>query len=368
MSDYALGDEWAWALSGRGVRWWVHSYDAVRLGTRAQLEYGAPISDTWRFDIRFDRLYTPAAQSDLLQGDFVWRPPGYRGFFTRISFFPRIEKQDTDLGFSIGYHDETLGEVRLRCFVLDPFSNAAYSLASTFDFGDDTIITRQLSPPLAFAAELQSLRFGGWRVETYLGAVLPQARRSYTEQFTQVRRQAEAALLFGGLLEYRVSGAPLWAGMSGLAQLTRWQDEDEAVAGSLQRIREQTYQGRIYMLAVLDPNLRLETQLRATARPEQRDGPDSLRARREDFEYVYHARLEWLLTRRAGVDVSYWRTFREASGAPEVNVEGRALRLDLRVLLRYERFLARFGVGLNPLPGERPVYAGGGGNMVLTFD
>lgn len=153
-----------------------------------------------------------------------------------------------------------------------------------------------------------------WReacVETYLGAVLPQARRSYTEQFTQVRRQAEAALLFGGLLEYRVSEAPLWAGMSGLAQLTRWRDEDEAVAGSSRRIREQTYQGRIYMLAVLDPNL---------------------------------------------------------PGSSEVNVEGRALRLDLRVLLRYERFLATFGVGLNPLPGARPVYAGGGGNMVLTFD
>jgi hypothetical protein len=368
VSDYALGDEWAWSRSGRGVRWWVHSYDAVRLGTHAQLEYGAPISDTWSFEIRFDRLYTPAAHSDLLQGDFVWRPPGPRGFYTSISFFPRIEKEDTDVGFTIGYHDDSLGQARLRMFALDPFSNAAYSLASTFDFSEDTVITRQLSPPIAFAAELESVRLGGWRLESYLGGVLPQARRVYTEEFTQVRRQAEAALLFGGLLEYRVPSAPLWAGVSGLAQLTSWEDEEEAVPGSLQHISEQTYQGRAYLLAVFNPNLRLETQLRATARPEQRDGPHGQRARRKDHEYFYHTRLQWLITRRAGVDVSYWRTFREASGLPDVNVEGRALRLDLRVLLRYERFLATFGVGLNPLRGSRPVYAGGGGNMVLLLD
>jgi hypothetical protein len=124
---------------------------------------------------------------------------------------------------------------------------------------------------------------------------------------------------------------------------------------------------------VLHPNLRIETQLRYTSRPEERFGfpnltRDSKDARRRDSEWIYHSRVQWLASRRAGLDLSYWRTFRETSGPPEANVAGRALRFDVRTLLRYELFLATFGVGINPLPGERPLYAGGGGNMVVLFD
>jgi hypothetical protein len=386
VSDYALGDEWKWAKSERGARWWVHSYDALRLGTHVQMKYGAAISDTWRVRMRFDRLNTPSTASDFVQGDFRWAPSPDEGVYTSISFYPRIEKQDYDFAFTVGYRHAGELDGRLKLYVLDTFSNASYALAKSTDFDTaDAVVTRQSSLPLALAFELSGLRVGNLRFEAYLGRVLPQTREVYSDAFERVREQKESATLLGAFAEYRVPSAPLWAGVSGTFFLTRWRDFDPdaiqivsvernvtSYAPVARSVDERTYQGRAYALAVFNPNLRLETQLRYTSRPEYRSGfanpTGQWCTRRRDSEWIYHTRVQWLMSRRAGLDLSHWRTFREAAGAPEANVVGRAARIDVRVLLRYERFLATFGVGINPLSGERPRYAGGGGNMVWLFD
>jgi len=371
VSEYALSDEWQWTESPGGARWWVHSYDALRLGTHVELKHEASINDTWRVRMRFDRLYTPSTKSDLVQGDFVWMPSETRGPYVSISFFPRIEKQDLDAGFTFGYRDSRYGDARLRLFALDPFSNGSYALAQggDFDADPDTIVTKQTSLPIALAFELASVRLANLRFETYLGAVFPQHRDVYTDAFKTVRYQREAALMFGGLLEYRVPTAPLWVGASGLGFASDFSEHEPGDPDSARHVAEQTYQTRVYMLAVFNPNLRLETQIRYTARPEERASSDPADSgQRRDNEWIYHVRAQWLMSDRVGLDVAVFRTLRQVEGPPEVSVAGRALRLDLRALLHFERFLATFGVGINPLPGARGVYAGGGGNMAFRFD
>jgi hypothetical protein len=101
-ADFLMGDELSWAEHENAARFWVHSYSAVELGNNVQIKAGRQLSESLRFDIRYDRLYTRNTESDLVQAGFTWAPGKETTPYVTLGVYPRIEKHDTDVMLAIG--------------------------------------------------------------------------------------------------------------------------------------------------------------------------------------------------------------------------------------------------------------------------
>lgn len=365
-AEYPIGDEALWARSTDGARWWVHSYNAVQLGNNVSMKMGRRIGpkEKWRYDIRYDRLYTRDTWSDLVQADFTWQPKEDRTPFFVVSVFPRIEKQDSDLAFTLGYKDSRFGEARLRLWALDPFSSAAYAVAtgrgSPLDY-----LWKNTSVPIAVAAELSSVRIGGLRSELYLGAVIPQSRELYTEELAYVRKFDESAALFGGLLEYKFDKMPLWIGVASTMVSSHFEEENVTEPEKSTTFNETNLQARLYALSVPRKDMRLEGYWRLTARPEEIITVEDPTSYRKDYGSMFSLRWQWLLARTTGFELSYWRFDRKTEGPPDMNVDGTGHRFATRMLWHMKDLTATFGVGWDP--ANAGLYDGAGGTFSVKF-
>lgn len=363
-ADFPIGDEYQWARARDGARWWVHSYNAVQLGNNVSMKVGRPVGKNWNYDIRFDRLYTRDTWSDLVQADFTWQPKKDKTPFVAISVFPRIEKQDSDMALTLGYKDSRYGEARLRVWGLDLFSTAAYAVAtgrgSPLDY-----LWKQTSAPLAFAAELSSVRIGGLRSELYLGAVIPQTRELYTEELAYVRKFEEWAVLFGGMLEYKFDELPLWVGVSSTMVSSHFEKQDLTDPSQNMIANEDTMQARLYALSVPRRDMRIESYWRLTSRPEEIITPATPESYRNDKGSMFSVRWQWLLARTTGFELSYWRYDRKTEGPPNMAVDGTGHRIATRFLWHMKNLTATFGVGWDPLMAG--FYDGSGGTLAVRF-
>src|SRR5690606_20005769 len=325
-AEYLLGDEHRWARAQDGARFWVHSFNAVELGTSAQLKLGRPIGKQWRFDMRYDRLYTRDTESDLVQADFTWQPKPDTSPYVSIGVFPRLEKQDTDMSFTVGYKHKNYGDARLRIWGLDLFATAAYGVAvsrgSPLDY-----LWKQESVPLGIAVELASVRLGGFRTELYAGGVIPQKRELHTEELTYVRAYEEWAALFGALVEYKFESLPLWVGLGTTMVRSHFDREDRNDPALSMTANEGTYQARLYGLYVPRKDMRAEAYWRVTSRPEQVITPQDPLSYREDKGSMLGFRWQWLIGNNLGPEVSYWRYDRKTEGPPNMAVDGTGHRI-----------------------------------------
>lgn len=363
-AEYPLGDEYAWAKSRDGARWWVHSYNAVQLGTNVQLKMGRPVGEQWHYHIRYDRLYTRDTWSDLVQADFTWRPKPTNTPYASISVFPRIEKQDTDIALTVGYESKRIGDARLRIWGLDAFSTAAYAVAvsrgSPLDY-----LWKQKSVPLAISAELASARIGGFRTELYLGGIIPQRRELYTEELEHVRRFEEWAALFGAMLEYKLSELPIWLGVTSTIVTSHFEKQDLNEPAEDFVADEDNVQARMYFLSVPRQDMRVEVYWRLTSRPEEITTVADPLSYRKDKGSMLSARWQWLLSKTLGYELSYWRYDRRTEGPPDVAVDGTGHRIATRMLWHMDRLTATFGVGWDP--EKAGFYDGSGGTLAVRF-
>lgn len=365
-AEYPIGDEALWANSRDGARFWVHSYNAVQLGTNVSIKVGRTIGPRkkWNYDIRFDRLYTRDTWSDLVQADFTWQPKKDKTPFFTVSVFPRIEKQDSDMALTLGYKDSRLGEARFRLYALDVFSSAAYAVAtgrgSPLDY-----LWKSTSAPLAVSAELSSVRIGGLRSELYLGAVIPQSRELHTEELQYVRKFEESAALFGGLLEYKFEKMPLWVGVSSTMVSSHFDEQNVTEPEKSMTANETNLQARLYALSVPRRDMRIESYWRLTARPEEIITVDDPTSYRKDYGSMFSFRWQWLLARTSGFELSYWRYDRKTEGPPEMAVDGTGHRIATRFLWHLKDLTATFGIGWDPL--KAGFYDGAGGTIAVKF-
>lgn len=348
VAEPPLELERAWAARGSGARLWVQSLDEFELANRFQLKARASILSGGWLGVRFDRVDGRETESDLVRLDFGLS----RGeLFGALSFYPRWEKDDSDVEAAAGWRREGWGEVRLRLFAFDPFTNASFGLAELrgavlLEHAD------QLDLPLGIALEASSAEIRGVRGELYLGRLWP-AR-------TQLRYPAEpgrdhvrqvSGLLGGALVEWQPFALPLRVGASGLGVHARshW---DGASDRSLD---ETTWRAMLYALAELPRKVSLEAFLALTARPET--------GRATDEEWLWSLRARWMPTGVVGADLAFLRLSRRGP-AP---VAGANHRVVTRMVLALgEKVWSTFGVGWDLDPGDGP-YDGGGATILVEF-
>ncbi len=367
--DFMLAHEADWARSTNQVRFWIHSYDALQLGNKFQMKMGTDIGGDWQVSFRYDGLDNRSTASRMITGDFTWKPQGETGFYTTISIYPRLEKQDTDLALTLGYDAGPLGEARLRVFGLDPFTNASYWLASNRK-PPAPLIWKQLDVPLAFSLELLSGTWRGLHSELYIGAVPTQRRVLYLGGLVEKYVHEDSAFMLGGMLEWKAPEYPLWLGVTGLV-VTNIREEFDArdPEGTRERLRERNVQSRAYAISTPRQDLLFEAQLRFTARPESVVGPGSVQTEREDNEYIFDARGQWLLSSWFGTELAYVHAQRATIGPPDVSVDGNGDRFVTRLMFNSGGgMLVSVGVDWDPSPRRSAIYAGGGGTITIDFD
>jgi hypothetical protein len=369
VGDFMLAREAHWARSTNQLRFWVHSYDALELGTKFQMKLGHDIGGDWRVGFRYDGLDNRATASHLLSCDFTWSPQGKAGFYTTSSIYPRLEKQDTDLALTVGYDAGSLGHARVRIFGLDPFTNASYALASNRK-PPAPLFWKQLDLPLAVSVELLSGQWRGLHSELYLGAVPSQRQELHLGGLVEKHIHDDAAWMLGGMLEWRAPEYPLWLGVTGLVAANRWKAFDtDDIAGSRQRIRERNVQTRAYAIVSPRRDMLFEGQLRVTARPESVRSPGGAHTEREDNEYVLGTRGQWLFSSWLGTELAYWHTDRGTAGPPDVSVDGSIDRFVTRLVFNSGGgMLVSVGADWDPAPRRSAYYAGGGATVSIDMD
>jgi hypothetical protein len=373
VPDFPLHLERKWNSWQSGTRFWIHSYDATQLGNQIQVKVGGRITDNWRIQVQYDGLDTFVQRTDLVKVDFMWDPPRPSGPYVLISMFPRYEKQDIDFESAVGYRLANVGELRLRLFVLDAFTNGSYALASS-DREPIEKVNKQTSLPLAAALEAKSVAIGGVRAEAYAGVVPPQTQRMFTHFLEENHTQEESALMFGTLLEWKAPALPLWVGANGLLFYSKYgvTARDPYMPENSppeNRLREVTLQARTYAIYRPCDCLTLEGQVRFTNRPERELFPelgDAVRKRR-DREWISSIRGFWMFSKHVGLDLSYYNNNRDTNGLPDVFLDENGHRVVTRVLVQAGRLWASFGTGWDPDP-RRSVYAGSGGTIIFNFD
>jgi len=363
-ADYLMGDELSWAEHENAARFWVHSYSAVELGNNVQIKAGRQLSDSLRFDIRYDRLYTRNTESDLVQADFTWAPGKETTPYITLGVFPRIEKHDTDVSLTVGYRHKDYGDARVRIWALDAFATLSYSVAVSRGSPLDQL-WKQTSFPLGISAELASVRIAGVRTELYLGTVIPQSKELYTDELNYVREQEEWAVMFGGLVEWQLPEMPIWVGATAMLVDTHWGRNDLNEPSLSLVVNEHNYEGKLYALAVPRRDMRLEGSLRLTQRPEETYTPSGMTVR-EDNEFFGHLRWQWLLSKFLGFELAYMGYNRVTEGPPEVKVDSLGHRVVTRLLWHMPRFTLTVGTGWNP--ASNVLYDGSGLTMSIDFD
>jgi hypothetical protein len=368
VGDFMLAREAQWARSTNQLRFWLHSYDALELGNKFQMKLGHDIGGDWRVGFRYDGLDNRSTASHLLSGDFTWSPAGKGGLYTTASIYPRLEKQDTDLVLSVGYDAGSFGDARVRIFGLDPFTNAAYLLASHRK-PPAPLFWKQLDLPLAASVEMSSGQWRGFHSELYLGVVPRQRRALFLGGMVEKHIREDAAWMLGTMLEWQAPEYPLWLGVTGLVVTNRWKTFDtDDIAGSRQRIRERNVMARAYVIVSPRRDMLFEGQLRVTARPESVIGPGGAHTEREDNELVLGARGQWWFSSWLGTELAYWYTDRRTAGPPDVSVDDSIDRFVTRLVFDAGRMLVSVGADWDPAPRRSAPYAGGGATVRIDMD
>jgi hypothetical protein len=368
-ADFMLAREASWARSTNQMRFWIHSYDALELGNEFQMKVGHAIGGDWRADFRYDGLDNRVTHSRFITGDFTWAPQGSTGFYTSISIYPRLEKQDTDLAVTFGYDAGPWGDARLRIFGLDPFTNASYWLASNRK-PPAPLIWKQLDVPLAFSLELLSGHWQGLHSELYLGLIPAQRRALYLGGLVDKYIHEDSAVMLGSMLEWKAREYPVWLGLTGMVVTNVRRAFDTAdVAGSRERIRERNVSTRAYAIVSPRQDMLFEAHLTVTARPESVLGAEGLHTEREDNGYIFDVRGQWLFSSWLGTELAYLHTQRSAVGPPNVSVEGNLNRFVTRLMFDSGGGMrVSVGADWDPAPRRSAIYAGGGGTISIDFD
>jgi len=285
-----------------------------------------------------------------------------------LSFFPRLTKEDSDIIAAVGVRDARWGDVRLRVFALDPFTNASYALAAVRNRPLE-FTKGQEDAPLAAALELSTLGCI-LRGELYLGGILPHDTRYRSSNTALDQTQTESGVLAGGMLEWRPPGVALRIGGSALTMMTKWQRAYSLRPELDRTVDERTHQLRLYAFGKPRRGVQLEGQLRWTGRPESDQGASpAARSERSDNEWLATLRGEWWIGRSAGVDVGVFAMTRSHDGmlGQIANTDGDVVRVLTRSVLQLgPRVRASVGCSWDVYVKNKGPFGGAG--MTLIAD
>jgi hypothetical protein len=358
-----------WTERAAGLRQIVQSLNEFQLWTETQIKERAEMGRGWRFGVRYDRLQTRLARSDLVRVDFSWLP-GDRAPYLTFSLFPRFTKIDTDLEITAGWRDDRWGDARLRLYLLDFGTNAAFALARWRGKALD-VTMHQDDLPLAASAEASFRLFHGVRGEVYLGGIVPHATHYELEDDTLSFDQDTSGFLAGALVEWRVPRVPfsLRLGATALAVMTTSERTHEQSPALDRTIDEDTTELRLYALAAPRRDLNLEVQARRRGRPETQDWPGdpTMDIDHEDTEWFLSARAEWMIARNVGADLGIIHLERETEGPPDVFVDGSKHRAITRCVLRMGKVWAAFGASWDLANPDKGWFGGGSLSLMVEL-
>lgn len=363
-SDFPLASEETWRRAETGARLRMQSLDEFSFVHAVQLKTRAAVGDTGHVGLRFDREHGRGHHTDLLRVDFALDRIARTPLYTRLSLYPRGEKEDIDAELVLGAR-HPLGELRLRVAAFDLFTDASYALAE----GRGQILDRHLDmqdPPLAFALEALSTRWNGLRVELYGGLVIPQAIRvRHPERPEDDHHRTHEAWLAAALLEWRPEPLPLTLGLAARRWTSTFATIDHADPARDEVIPEDTTRLDAYALADLPGPIHLEASVRRLTIDGRLDPARALTG--GETRWLTSLRAIWMPSPAIGLELGLMRHDRRVYGDPAGRLEGHDHRLLTRCVLPIgDNVWTSFGVGwdLDPEDGR---YDGGGLTMILVY-
>jgi len=368
-----LAAERAWTEANTGGRVWVESLDEFELANQLQLKTRADIGDVGFMHIRYDRLQTREVDSNLVRlGVAAAHPDG--GAYVGLELFPRWEKEDSDLGLTIGYRRPGFLDVSVRIYALDPFINASVFVAET----RRELAKRpwQQEPALAIDGRARVNVGRDGRAELYLGGLVSgRTNFRYRDDESLTHDRMERGLLAGGLLEWRLAEWPLWVGSSAVYTRTTVEWDHPNDDAQSRQVDEQSMDTTMYALWQPWSFARFEAYGRLIHRPERTsfvvpvvDGVLRDRAL-DDLEMRHVVRAIVMPVSFVGVDLAVMRHARLLTG----DVRHRLNETNYRVVTRLSIQLLdpiwmSFGVSwdIDGNNAETP-YDGGGATVVMQY-
>lgn len=367
VPDFPMTTEPIWAQQRTGVRFWVQSLSEVDLANRWQLRGEIPTWEDGYLGIRYDRRQDRITDSNVVRFDLGHRDIGGSGIDGALRFHPKWEKNDVDVELLGSYGFGGFGEVGLRLATLDVFTNASFGLLEARGRQLEEHV-RQTDLPLAAALSLRTESFYGLRAELYGGRVFSQTREhEFRDEPDLDHRRHRRALLGAGLVEWEIPFRPFRGtivgfSMQGIDAQMEWDYFDEPDEN--RSIRESTVSRRIYIISELSDEIRFETALIRTGRPQDESGPGVEDSSRDDREFMTSFRAFWMPTDIVGADIQLLRMSRSTSGPPDLPLDGSFNRIVTRVMLRLGQDLwTTFGVGWTWDP-DTAIYDGGGMTLI----
>ncbi len=344
-AELPMDIEGPWAGQRTGARIWVQSLNELELATQAELRFEMPAWPGGYIWLDYQRREDWHTRRDVLRMDFGHRDIAGSGVDAAFRIYPRLEKDDIDLEGIVRCRVPGRGEATLRVGALDPFLNASFGLIEAKGRVPDEDI-RQIDPPLTLSLSARTERFFGIRSELYAGAVVPQRRRhEFVLEPARDHIRHRRALLFAGLLEYRLPHAPHFVGAeaTGVDATMEWAHTRDPARDL--SVREATVQARAYARGDLGDDVQYEAALGQVRRPEWWDGPGRIEMKRSDREWRWSLRARWD-PGRVGVMLRYLGAHRSVAGLPALGVSGFANRLQTHITLRLgDDIYTNFGAG-----------------------
>ncbi|KIG14386.1 hypothetical protein DB30_06861 [Enhygromyxa salina] len=348
-----------WNRRTRGAQMFLHSDDEFTFFNQVRLKEQTPIGPIGAFGIRYDRRELREVQSSLVQLSFAFPDIRGTGLFVEIRPIARLEKPDLDVDFAVGWARPSLGSVRTRVFVLDPFNNASDALAQNRANTQDLRVV-QRNPSIGLSAEAEVFVLPSLRAQAFFGGLLP-SRSSYyystlleDEQGKFDVEREQSALLGGGWLEWAARRAPVRVGVSATSVRTHQHDFD-AGGARLRRLPERETRARAYLLLHLDAETvgrflgQLDLEFAGSTRLTELPAHVSeFGAVPRDQSWLGMVRAQWLPTRTFGLELGYFVLDRQAEGDSELSayLSETNHRLSTRFSLAFDPYVRlTFGVG-----------------------
>ncbi len=366
IPEFPLRNERAFVERPGAVRLATQSLNEFELSTLVHMKTRIRMSRSWHLGVDYHKDENRLTHSDLLILEGRYAPPGRAAPYAALGFTPRMVKEDLDVIATVGYRAPRI-DARVRAYLLDPFTNAAYALAES---RSKLLPVRlhQLEVPLATTFELSARPHCSVYTELYLGAILPQRTRSRAQEPEGNHVQELRGALAGALIEGRPRvPVPVWLGASAMTVATRFARVHSVTSELDRSVVETTHTVMGYALFAPLRRLHGEVYVKWIGRPERTaflNAPGMSSARSDD-EWIISARADLMLSRSAGVELGLNRDSRSTEGPPSIAVDGVRRRLITRASLRLgPRVTARLGISWDIGTAGRSPFGGAS----LTLD
>ena len=390
ISHFPIRFENAWRLQDAGARLFVQSTDAHNLATIIQIKDQAFLSSSQTNLVKLNYYQKQDYQNDsqFLHIDFIFNKLFNSKFYGGISFYPRIEKLDSDLELFLGYNNPDAFDIQLKATALDPYTNASMKVIDLKDQVPDEDI-HQVEWPMAYSLQFLSQEFQGAKLEAYLGYLSKSHTKfKYINNPNNNHQTAQNGFLKGIMFQWHptLGANSLQTWIIGISYLesefnksytfdydpSLYKEGDDIPQNK--KSDEVNTETKIFLLGEITRNLSLEMQVLWNKRSwENQNEILSSNEKDDSFKYsdyykYYSIRSTWMPSKHAGVELGFLRIDRESNGDIFIDSgNNQNDRLLTRAVLYFSKQVwCSLGVGWDLEKGEG-VFDGGGLTMIMVF-